>query len=322
MTARSITVALLLTAAVHGYDPYHGHDPRSGCQAGVPSSDKFQPCWQSRCCSTPGFLCFKKVGANQAQCLPFAKHRADEDAPCKDDAEWLCPTTHFGPGWNKDDAIVDPNAGAILGAATSKTCDSPFSNCFESKCCIDPGTNGCFRKAGKRYAQCRPFAMHRETKGGPCVDSGGWVCPAAWMGSTPAPAKPAPWTANDAAAPASTPHTYIHPTTSGAAGAATVATAAAVTTSATATADDSTVTIRLTPERIQGAVATLVAACALTALVAFIHFLLGKRAKERRERERRAEEFHRVVWTADGEAMRADAREVMAGRIRSSFDRA
>lgn len=198
---RSWTLAAWSSLAIHvvAYDPYgsHGHNP---CGA---SSDKFQSCWETRCCSTPGFLCFKKVGVDEASCLPWIKHRSGEHEPCESDAQWLCPTTHMGPGWDHEynPVTAEPASSRVQPSSSTETpldrtdnADAsrspgclhgeapvaPFSNCFEARCCEGYGSHGCFRRFGRPFAQCRPYDMHRASDGG-CADSDLWICPESWM---------------------------------------------------------------------------------------------------------------------------------------------
>ena len=182
-------LVVLLAPLIHGYDPF-GTQGRNPCDA---SSDKYQSCWTTRCCRNSGFLCMKKVGKDDASCQPWIYHRAGEHEPCADDAQWLCPTTHHGPGWDaREDNAVAPtqSIAASPAAALGPAClhgaspTAPFSNCFESRCCAGEGTHGCFRRFGRAYAQCRPFSLHAAADGG-CSDSDLWLCPDAWMPPRP-----------------------------------------------------------------------------------------------------------------------------------------
>ena len=47
-----------------------------------------EACWEQplRCCSTPGWGCFRRIGLQYAQC-----RAVPEDAPCVNDDKWECP---------------------------------------------------------------------------------------------------------------------------------------------------------------------------------------------------------------------------------------
>ena len=50
-------------------------------------------------------------------------------------------------------------------------CTAAYGNCHESQCCGDPGFD-CYKRAGKKFAQCRPV-----DPAGWCVDNDDWFCP-------------------------------------------------------------------------------------------------------------------------------------------------
>ena len=62
----------------------------------------------------------------------------------------------------------------------STTCSSPsppFGDCFDSKCCLNTNPRrlfGCYRRAGRHYAQCRPYSPTD------CTDDDMWLCPGVW----------------------------------------------------------------------------------------------------------------------------------------------
>ena len=105
-------------------------------------SHEFASCMDTRCCSNPGFGCYKKTTKHWAQCL---RHKPD----CKDTAEWLCP------GW--------------------ESCSGPFEDCRQSLCCQEAGY-ACFRRPHLYWAQCRP-AVQVEDQDGMCKDTPEWLCP-------------------------------------------------------------------------------------------------------------------------------------------------
>lgn len=74
---------------------------------------------------------------------------------------------------------------APLGAAQ---CSKPAENCYDTTCCVQPegasGPYGCFRRAGRNYAQCRPvfgWVNHTEAPAGECTDDDKWLCPSSLL---------------------------------------------------------------------------------------------------------------------------------------------
>ena len=115
--------------------------------------EPFGECTDTRCCSQPGFACFKRPFADYAQCRPQA---AEEAAACEDDASWLCPG-HW------------------------EHCGRQHGECSASRCC-DDADFGCFRRVNSAYAECRP----RQPRG--CADDDDWLCPSSWKRCTAADA--------------------------------------------------------------------------------------------------------------------------------------
>jgi hypothetical protein len=67
-------------------------------------------------------------------------------------------------------------------------CSKPAENCYDTTCCVQPegasGPYGCFRRAGRNYAQCRPvfgWVNHTEAPAGECTDDETWLCPSSWL---------------------------------------------------------------------------------------------------------------------------------------------
>ena len=114
-------------------------------------TEPYGECTDTRCCSHPGFACFKRPFADYAQCRP---QRPEEAEACEDDAIWLCPG-HW------------------------EHCGTQFGECSASRCC-DDADFGCFRRANSAYAECR----RRQPRG--CVDDEEWLCPGTWKHCTAA----------------------------------------------------------------------------------------------------------------------------------------
>ena len=77
---------------------------------------------------------------------------------------------------------------APLIRAQQGVCSKPAQNCFDTTCCVQPegasGPYGCFRRAGRNYAQCRPvfgWVNHTEAPAGECKDDAKWLCPSSWL---------------------------------------------------------------------------------------------------------------------------------------------
>ena len=132
----------LVLAVFLGSPRRHG----AAATAAVACSAEFQGCFDTGCCSNPGFGCYKRPGKQYAQC-----RRTVPD--CQDTDSWLCPET-----WAQ--------------------CTESYGDCRASHCCRDKGSK-CMRRSHLYYAQCRP-----EPKAGSgCSDwqsmspDSLWLCP-------------------------------------------------------------------------------------------------------------------------------------------------
>ena len=97
-----------------------------------------------------------------------------KDGECIDDEYWQCPVSWMG---------IVPHAAPPPPPTRTTQCTDPtpkLGNCFKMPCCADEGF-GCFKKAGVRYAQCKPEPAN-------CSDTDDWLCPSSWI--TYAPQKP------------------------------------------------------------------------------------------------------------------------------------
>jgi len=120
-------------------------------------SGEFQPCFDTRCCSNYGFACYKRAGVNFAQCKRKGTSCGDVDP------DWECPGNPEELKAEMDVTMCQPN----------------YKPCFESGCCSSPGF-GCWKRAGIRFAQCRPVDPTRK-----CIPQGDWECPGTWDRPTP-----------------------------------------------------------------------------------------------------------------------------------------
>lgn len=123
---------------------------------------EFGSCFDTKCCSNPGFACFKKVGVQFAQCRQFDETLVpglygadgkkisirDRWQQCVDTDKWQCPR------WTK--------------------CATLHGTCTESMCCADE-KNACFRRSHLYHAQCKPAQFIKE--GTTCQDDADWLCP-------------------------------------------------------------------------------------------------------------------------------------------------
>jgi hypothetical protein len=117
--------------------------------AGERCSHDFTSCTDTKCCSNPGFGCYKRVGKLYAQC----KRKVSK---CVDSAEWLCPES-----W--------------------ADCSDSFGDCRASHCC-SRSVDKCMRRSHMYYAQCRPELPEKGFS--QCVDwrtgtatTESWLCP-------------------------------------------------------------------------------------------------------------------------------------------------
>lgn len=66
-------------------------------------------------------------------------------------------------------------------------CANTFEVCaqgFIGSCCIKP-SDGCFKRTGRRFSQCRPFPTADR-----CVSDDTWTCPDDWIEPSPLPPSP------------------------------------------------------------------------------------------------------------------------------------
>ena len=70
----------------------------------------------------------------------------------------------------------------LLSPTALSHCSNPAASCWDSLCCQQPvhaPVYGCFKRAGRDYAQCRPrygWNNHTEVLSGVCTDSTMWHC--------------------------------------------------------------------------------------------------------------------------------------------------
>lgn len=138
--------------------------------AGVSGSGDFEECYQSKCCASPSFACFKKAFRRNAQCRPLTNFES-----CRSDSEWTCPAE-----WILLDDTEHKAAGTVPTPAKHNiqtACSLPgvskagkFENCYESMCCGDAGFD-CYKSARHTFsALCRPTQPQ-------CLDTEDWICP-------------------------------------------------------------------------------------------------------------------------------------------------
>ena len=106
-------------------------------------------CTDTKCCSNPGFGCYKHRATLYAQC----KRKVPQ---CVDSAEWLCPES-----W--------------------ADCTDSFGDCRASHCC-SRSVDKCMRRSHMYFAQCRPELPEKGFS--QCVDwrtgtttTESWLCP-------------------------------------------------------------------------------------------------------------------------------------------------
>jgi len=159
-------------------------------------SDVFQACYDSKCCSNPGFGCYKRTGKNYAQC----KRKV---ANCVDTSDWQCPATWaqatdaYGdcratlhcrreedecqrrahiyyaqcrPKKTSDCAIweKDNEQNQLWLCPGWEQCAAAHEECTLSRCCTEPGF-GCYLDEEKLarsegwHAYCMPLHNHSST---------------------------------------------------------------------------------------------------------------------------------------------------------------
>ena len=113
-----------------------------------PITEDYGNCYYTRRCqpwrkARPPFSCFKPYAThNYAQCKPAStKCGAGTKYLCPDD-DWNVPPSAPPP--------MPPVAPSCAGGGAPR-----YGDCFADRCCADPNFE-CFKRAGKRYAQCRP----------------------------------------------------------------------------------------------------------------------------------------------------------------------
>ena len=97
----------------------------SGSAEGEPSqcSEDWQACFDSKCCSSGSYQCYRRPKVDYAQCRP--RHDGGGAFACEDTDQWLCP------GWQ--DNVED------------------WGDCFDSgRACQSPDF-GCFKRRGVRH---------------------------------------------------------------------------------------------------------------------------------------------------------------------------
>ena len=132
-------------------------------------------CMYSRCCENPMHTCFRKTGRRGSP-YGYATCRLTCPTDGSYDCEILLAPPPLPPA-------PPPNLRAISDAARAD-CSASWKRCWETKCCRS-AADGCFRRAGRQFAMCRPLAR----AGFPCQSTGDWICPG-W--EIPPPSPPAP----------------------------------------------------------------------------------------------------------------------------------
>ena len=113
-------------------------------------SEDWQGCFDSKCCSSWSYQCYRRPNVDYAQCRP--RHDGGGALACEDTEAWLCP------GWQ--DNVAD------------------WGNCFDpasGRACMSPDF-GCFKRRGVEFAQCRPLIDAAAGRGN-CTDTDEWRCP-------------------------------------------------------------------------------------------------------------------------------------------------
>ena len=136
-------------------------------------------CMETRCCENPEHTCFRKRGQRGSQ-FGYAVCMIS----CPEGGDWDCEEIALPPPTPPADvAVVDESSMA------SRICSERFEPCLETQCCASE-FDGCFHRAGRRFAMCKPLQPYMAT--GACVGDGTWECPGWEAPSTLSLASP-PW---------------------------------------------------------------------------------------------------------------------------------
>ena len=138
----------------------------------------YQPCSQTKCCVSEGDRCFKKAGKVFAMCRPHSQL-----LNCgKDGDDWECPDSSPLPPRSPSPPMTPPPPPS---PGKYKQCWSGHLDEQEVPCELP--NFGCFRRRGKRFAQCRPLVT-------PCIDNpeSDWVCPGWSLAPPDPPTRPPP----------------------------------------------------------------------------------------------------------------------------------
>ena len=134
---------------------------------------------ETRCCENPEHTCFRKRGQRGSQ-FGYAVCMMS----CPEGGDWDCEEIALPPPTPPADvAVVDESSMA------SRICSERFEPCLETQCCASE-FDGCFHRAGRRFAMCKPLQPYMAT--GACVGDGTWECPGWEAPSTLSLASP-PW---------------------------------------------------------------------------------------------------------------------------------
>ena len=143
-------------------------------------SHTWENCFYSRCCVSRSAGCYKKADKSFAQCRPVPFN-----APCVSDSTWKCPSEWISPPPVPLPPPLPPRP------PPPPPCAEAFQDCQLSLCCNNPYGFACFKRAGRRFAQCRPKKGFYD-KQGHCQDSSDWQCPSYFIPPPQIPAPPAP----------------------------------------------------------------------------------------------------------------------------------
>jgi len=155
---------------------------RARCSAHHGPSAHFGSCLESHCCQDRAFACFRSATKAFAQCLPL--NRMLHDGECIDNSQWLCPETWLRP----PPPPAAPSPPPVIEGCVGRNASSHFTSCLESRCCAEPEVFGCFKREGKQWAECLPFAQMLTERG----VKAGWTAPSDWMTPSPPTSPPYP----------------------------------------------------------------------------------------------------------------------------------
>ena len=123
-------------------------------------------CMETRCCEDPSHTCFRKRGQRGSR---FGYAVCMTSCPQNDD-------------WDCEVITIEPPSPPPSG------CSASFEGCVESHCCHSE-EDGCFGRAGRQFAMCKPLQPYMST--GSCVSDDTWICPGEWD-APPLPPPPQP----------------------------------------------------------------------------------------------------------------------------------